>query len=97
MELDALAGVRFVELVAALRRAVVTVALDADVAAAETGFTSTVALAAGCDPDGAEEEVLAEDVLAAGDADEGGVDAGFAAEALEAALERRRGVGVAMT
>ena len=82
-------------LLAALRRVVEAVD-GVDVAAgAGTGFTSTVALEAGCAGAGAAEAGLAEAVEAAGDEAEG-VTAALAAGGFEAALERRRGVGVAM-
>jgi hypothetical protein len=90
-ELEARAGERFAEL---LR--VVEAVDGVDVAvAAGTGFTSTVALEAGCAEAGAAEAALAEAVEATGDEEEG-VTAAVAAGGFEAALERRRGVGVAM-
>ena len=64
--------------------------------AAGTGFTSTVALEAGCAAAGAAEAALAEAVEATGDEEEG-VTAAVTAGGFEAALERRRGVGVAMS
>ena len=91
-ELEARAGARFAVLLAALRR-VVDAVDGVDVAVgAGTGFTSTVALEAGCAAAGAAEAALAEAVEAAE-----GVTAAVAAGGFEAALERRRGVGVAMS
>ena len=94
-ELEARAGERFAVLLAALRR-VVDAVDGVDVAVgAGTGFTSTVALEAGCAAAGAAEAALAEAVEAAGEAED--VTAAVAAGGFEAALERRRGVGVAMS
>ena len=94
-ELEARAGERLAVLLAALRR-VVDAVDGVDVAVgAGTGFTSTVALEAGCDEACAAEAALAEAVEATGDEEEG-VTAAVAAGGFEAALERRRGVGVAM-
>lgn len=64
-ELEARAGARFAVLLAALRR-VVDAVDGVDVAVgAGTGFTSTVALEAGCAAAGAAEAALAEAVEAA--------------------------------
>ncbi len=93
-ELEARAGARFAVLLAALRR-VVDAVDGVDVAVgAGTGFTSTVALEAGCAAAGAGEAALDVAVEAAEEAE--GVTAAVAAGGFEAALERRRGVGVAM-
>jgi len=93
-ELEARAGERFAVLLAALR-GVVDAVDGVDVAVgAGTGFTSTVALEAGCAAAGAGEAALAVAVEVAEEAE--GVTAAVAAGGFEAALERRRGVGVAM-